>query len=316
MYEGREPDYEGRVLLVMIRAQTKDWAAAERDARALLRDNPGDATAEGLLADVLNLRGDYRQARSIYERLLKSNSADLKLAIQLAHTSLWAKNYQEALERFQALADQGALDNAEVLRKFPDLGQAYLNAAANAPDVKEVGRQTVLHLADAALADKEADAAFLAQLGWVLHRLEAFDQSSAVLQRALELDPNDAGTRRQLAGVLVAMGKADEALKLLQGRENSLDAHVMMVDAYSAAKDFTNAERECRDLLKDHPDDLGLKLRLADVPSWNKQYAPALETLEELVKKDPKNQEYAARLAEVTLWSGDCIRAWTGTSPC
>ncbi len=107
LYEGVNPDYEGRVLLVMIRVQAKDAAGAEREARALLQDNPGDATAEGLLADVLNLRGDYRQARSIYERLLKSNAADQKLAIQLAHTSLWAKNYQEALQRFQAVADQG-----------------------------------------------------------------------------------------------------------------------------------------------------------------------------------------------------------------
>ncbi|HVS37471.1 MAG TPA: tetratricopeptide repeat protein [Gemmataceae bacterium] len=309
LYEGMNPDYEGRVLLVMIHVQAKDAAAAEREARALLRDNPGDPTAEGLLADVLNLRGDFRQARAIYERLIKSNSADLKLAIQLAHTSLWARNYQEALERFQALADQGALDSPDTLHKFPDLRRAYINAAANAPDVKAVSRQTVLHLADVALADKDADAAFLAQLGWVLHRLEAFDQSTAVLQRALELDPNDAATRRQLAGVLVAMGKADEALRLLQGRENSLDAHVMMVDAYAAAKDYANAERECRELLKDRPDDLALRLRLADVLSWNKQYASAIETLEELVKKDPTNQEYAVRLAEVTLWSGDCDRA-------
>ncbi len=258
---------------------------------------------------MLNLRGDYRQARSIYERLLKSNSSDLKLAIQLAHTSLWAKNYQEALERFQAVADQGALENADTLRKFPDLPRAYLSAAANAPDVSEVERPTVLHLAEKALAAKDNDASYLAQLGWVLHRVGELDQSSAVLQRALELDPNDAATRRQLAGALVAMGKPDEALRLLQGRENSLDAHLMMVDAYAAAKDYAGAEKECRALLKDRPDDLDLRRRLADVLSWNKQYPQAIETLKELVKKDPNNKEYAVRLAEVTLWSGDCAQA-------
>ncbi len=309
LYEGQNPDYEGRVLLVMIRVQAKDGAAAEREARALLRDNPGDATAEGLLADVLNLRGDYRQARSIYERLLKSNASDLKLAIQLAHTSLWAKNYQEALERFQAVADKGALEDADTLRRFPDLPRAYLSAAANAPDVSEIGRPTVLHLAEKALAAKDNDASYLAQLGWVLHRVGEIDQSSAVLQRALDLDPNDAATRQQLAGVLVAMGKADEALRLLQGRENSLEAHLMMVDAYAAAKDYSGAEQECRALLKDRPDDLDLRLRLADVLSWNKQYPQAIETLEDLVKKDPNDKEYPIRLAEVTLWSGDCPRA-------
>jgi tetratricopeptide (TPR) repeat protein/cellulose synthase/poly-beta-1,6-N-acetylglucosamine synthase-like glycosyltransferase len=306
LYQGHNPDYEGRVLLVMIYTSAKNSAAAEREARALLKDNPGDATAEGLLADVLNLRGDFRQARSIYERLLKSNASDLKLAVQLAHTSLWAKNYQEALERFQALADQGILENPEALRKFPDLPRAYVNAAANAPDVKAVGLQTILQLTDHALAEKTNDAAFLAQLGYVLHRLEEFDQSSAVLQRALELDPNDASTRRQLAGVLVALGKPDDALKLLQGRENSLDAHIMMVDVYAAAKDYASAERECRELLKGRPTDQELRFRLANILSWNKQYPQALEAFAELVKADPKNPEYAVRQAETTLWSGDC----------
>ncbi len=306
LFQRHNPDYEGRIILVMIYTSAKNTVAAEREARALLKDNPGDATAEGLLADVLNLRGDYRQARAIYERLLKSNTSDLKLAVQLAHTSLWAKNYQEALERFQAVADRGVLDDPEALHKFPDLPRAYVNAAANAPDVKAVGRQTILQLAEHALAEKSNDASFLAQLGYVLHRLEEFDQSSAVLQRALDLDPNDASTRRQLAGVLVALNKPDDALKLLQGRENSLDAHIMMVDVYAAAKDYASAERECRELLKGRPDDQELRLRLANILSWNKQYPQALEVFAELVKADPKNPEYAVRQAETTLWSGDC----------
>ncbi len=166
-----------------------------------------------------------------------------------------------------------------------------------------------MHLAEQALAAKDNDAAYLAQLGWVLHRVGEFDQSAAVLQRALDLDPSDAATRRQLASVLTASGKADEALRLLQGRENDLEAHLMMVDAYAAAKDYSGAERECRALLKDRPDDLDLRRRLADVLSWNKQYPQAIETLEDLVKKDPNNKECPVRLAEVTLWSGDCARA-------
>ena len=242
MYDGLNPDYEGRVLLVMIRTQAKDWTAAERKARALLQDNPGDATAEGLLADVLNLRGDYRQARSIYERLLKSNSSDLKLAIQLASTSLWAKNYQEVLERFQAVADQGRWRTRTRCGSFPTC-RAYLSAAANAPDVSEVERPTVLHLAEKALAAKDNDASDLAQLGWVLHRVGA-DQSSAAPQRALRRDLNDAATRRQPAGGR-GDGQAGRGAARLQGRENSLDAHLMMVDAYAAAKDYAGAEKEC-----------------------------------------------------------------------
>ena len=74
LYEGHNPDYEGRMLLVMIRIQAKNAAAAEREARRCSRTIPATPRPKGLLADVLNLRGDYRQARSIYERLLKSNA--------------------------------------------------------------------------------------------------------------------------------------------------------------------------------------------------------------------------------------------------
>jgi tetratricopeptide (TPR) repeat protein/cellulose synthase/poly-beta-1,6-N-acetylglucosamine synthase-like glycosyltransferase len=308
LYQGVEPDYEGRLLLVMIHTAAKDWNAAATEARALLKLRPGDPTAEGLLADVLNLQGNHHQARAIYERLLTANPSDLKVAVQLAHLSLWSKDYPEALARFQALVDQG-LANPDVLRHYPELPKAYVNAAASASPIGDGQRKTVLTLYERSLTNDETDAAYLARLGWVLHRLQEYDKSAALLERALALDPTDPAIRRQLAGVLVALGKPGEALKLLEGQENSLDARVMLVDIYAAARNFTEATRACRALLDEHPDNQEIRLRLANLLSWNKEYSQSLALFDELVKADPNNPVYGVRRAEVTLWSGDHTRA-------
>src|SRR5262249_23578644 len=153
------------------------------------------------------------------------------------------------------------------------------------------------------------DAAYLARLGWVLHRLEDYQASSTLLERAHSLNPADPAIRRQFAGVLVAMGKADEALKLLEGCETNLDARLLLVDVYVSNKDLPGAARECRALAKDHPDNRAVQQKLADVLSWKKDYAESLKLFEQLAKADPGNAVYPVRIAEVTLWSGDCASA-------
>src|SRR5262249_14695042 len=132
LYESVEPDYVGRVLLVMTHTAARDYTAAAPEARALLAARPRNPTAEGPLADVLSLQGNRLQAKAIYERLLSANVADLKIAIQLAHLSLWSRNYGEALERFQGVFDQNG-DKPELLQKYPDLARGFVNAAASAP---------------------------------------------------------------------------------------------------------------------------------------------------------------------------------------
>jgi cellulose synthase/poly-beta-1,6-N-acetylglucosamine synthase-like glycosyltransferase/predicted Zn-dependent protease len=308
LFEGCEPDADGRVLLVLIHTAARRYEAAEREARALLRQQPDDPTAQGLLADVLNLRGQHLQAQAIYQRLLAVRGADLKIVIQLAHGSLWNRNYQEALTRFQAILDHH-LDDARLTRNHPDVLKAYVNAAASAPEVGPGQHKTALALYERALTDAEGDVFFLTRLSWVLHRLGEDDKSATLLERAAALQPTDPALCRQVAAGFLAAGKPDAARKLLEGQESDLEARVLLVDTHVVNRDFAAAAAACRAILAENPGHLETRVKLAGVLTWNKEYKESKKIYEELAAQDPGNAVYPVRLAELALWSGDAGRA-------
>lgn len=303
LYQGVEPDYEGRVLLVMIHAASKQYERATQEARVLLQERPGDATVEELLADVLSMQDNHLQAQAIYQRLASGHAADVRIGLQLAHSAMWNKNYQEALDRFQAILDRNLKDPA-FLRKNPQVLKAFLNAAASAPRIGDAARATLLALYDRMLMDAGNDVVYLTRLSWVLSRLDESDKCAAVLERAASLDPADPALRRQIAAGFVGAGRPEAALKLLEGHESDLEARLLVADSYVVARNFPAAIQSCRDLLQAYPDSVEARFRLANVLSWSKAYKESLELFADLARKDPGNPLYPVRLAEVTLWSG------------
>jgi cellulose synthase/poly-beta-1,6-N-acetylglucosamine synthase-like glycosyltransferase/tetratricopeptide (TPR) repeat protein len=308
LLDGAEPDREGRVLKVMVHTARRRYEDAEREARALLQQYPGDTIAEGLLADVLNVRGHHLQAQAIYQRLLGRGGDDLKILLQLAHGALWARNYQDALERLQAILDQN-LGNPALARQHPEVFRAYVNAAASAPRVGSAQRKTAQALFEQALADPETDVLFLTRLAWVLHRLDDDDRGAALLERAAATQPTDPGLCRQIAAGFLAANRPESARKLLEGRGQDLEARLLLADCYVQNRDFPAAITICRALLVDYPGNAQARARLADILSWNKEYKESQKIFEELAAQDPSNSSYAVRLAEVALWSGDATRA-------
>ncbi len=206
-FQGVSPNYAGRVLLVLIHATAGESAAAEIEARTLLKLHPGDATGEGLLADMLQQRGEHRLAQAIYERLFKADPNNMRIALQLAHGSLWSKNYAEALERFQAIFNR-LCNDPDFLTRFPDLPRGWVNAAASAARIGPAQKQTARLIADHVLLSDEKDASYLARLAWVLlSGVKDVARANAILDRAVELRPVDAKVRKEVAGTLVAVGR-------------------------------------------------------------------------------------------------------------
>jgi tetratricopeptide (TPR) repeat protein/cellulose synthase/poly-beta-1,6-N-acetylglucosamine synthase-like glycosyltransferase len=304
LYKGVEPDDDGRILLVLIYSEAGKYVDATREARVLVKNRPGDSTAQGLLADVLQLQGNHAQAHAIYQRLLNSNVSDLRIVIQLAHSSLRLHNYSEALERFQTALDR-CLERPELLHKYRDLPRAYINAAASAPEHLAAQKITALALCERALSTSDTDAVYLTRLAWVLHRLGEDDKATTLLEEAVALDPTDPAIRRQIAAVFIAAGKADPARKLLEGIASEQDVQLLLADSYSMNRDFGAAARICRAILREHPEYAEVRVRLANILSWNKEYAESLKLFEELAHAEPNNPVYPVRLAEVSLWSGD-----------
>ena len=300
-------DPEGRTLLILVHTAAAEWDAAEREARALVNARPNDPMAEALLADVLNGRGDFRQAQTIYERVLKAGGDDLRIGLQLANVSLWAKQYDDALDRFQAVLDRYA-DLGALFRKYPQVRRGYVNAAASAAKLGDPHRRATLRLYEDAQAEKPADAVYLARLGWVLQRLGEHDKSAEVLDQAVALDPADQGFRRQLAGALVAAGRAEAALRLLEEGNAGPEGRLLLADAYMAIKNFDAAEKECRTVLETDPANKDARVKLANVLSWKGDHKQSRKLFEELVRDYPEDPELPVRVAQVALWSGDTRR--------
>lgn len=130
VYQGVQPDLNGRLLLVAIHTQAKNFKAAERECRIIVRLRHGDPQAKLLLADVLSWKkGSRHQSQAIYEQLLKVNAGDRALLGRLAQIALWTHRYDEALTRFQRLIDKH-LDS-------PELAKNYVDAAARAQQLDE-----------------------------------------------------------------------------------------------------------------------------------------------------------------------------------
>src|SRR5262249_40602058 len=151
---------------------------------------------------------------------------------------------------------------------YPQVVRGFVNSAALATRLTDAHRRTAVHLYEQALAEPGGDPVYLGRLGWVLHRLEDFSRSATLLDQALAINPADQGLRMQLAGVLVAANRADEALRLLGDGSATVEARMLLVDVYLAAKNFDAAAKECRAVVAENPAQRQARLKLANVLSW------------------------------------------------
>jgi predicted Zn-dependent protease len=301
LYEGLPLDLADRYRLAALHAAVKDFAAAADQCRAILREKPQDRRARRQLADVLSWNKDYPEALALLEQLARDDPGDPELPVRLAEVTLWSGAYDKALNRFQALLEA----------KFdqPELWRSFVDAAAGAQTLGEAQADLTLRIYERTDAEEAKDVVFLARLAWVLQRLKETAKAGALLDRAVNLDPQTPADRRELAGVLAAAGRTRSALQMYEGLPLELADRYRLAALHAAVKDFAAAAEQCRAILKEKPTDKRARRQLADVLSWNKDYPEALALLEQLARDDPGDPELPVRLAEVTLWSGDYGKA-------
>lgn len=97
------PDAQDPMLLVNLYAGDRDFAKAEAECRALLKDKPNDKQLLTLLASVLSWKKDYPGSIRMLEELIAKYPQDRELQELLAKVTLWSGDHKSALVRFQAL---------------------------------------------------------------------------------------------------------------------------------------------------------------------------------------------------------------------
>jgi predicted Zn-dependent protease/cellulose synthase/poly-beta-1,6-N-acetylglucosamine synthase-like glycosyltransferase len=302
-FEGKDLDFDTRLVLVHTYLGHKNFKAAAAQCRRMLRQRPDDPKTLRLLADLLSWNGKYRESLEVFGRLARVAPADREVAVRQAEVTLWGGDCNGALARFQALL--------EARFDRPALWPGYAAAAAGAGKLADSHRPMLLRIYGRAGAEDPRDVAFLGHLAWALHRLKETDQSRVLLDRAVALKPTEPAVRKELAGVLAAVGMAREAVRLYEGLTLTREDRCRLAGLYAAAKDFAGAASQLRAVLKERPGDARARRQLADVLSWKGDHAEALALLAQLARENPDDAELPVRQAEVALWSGDHGQALT-----
>jgi tetratricopeptide (TPR) repeat protein/cellulose synthase/poly-beta-1,6-N-acetylglucosamine synthase-like glycosyltransferase len=301
LYDGLVLEVEDRRRLAGIYAAAKDYAAAEDQCRAILREQPDDQETARLLADVLSWHGAYKEALAQLDELMQADPDDVGLMIRSAEVLLWSRDYEAALGHYQALLD------ADFER--PSLWPGFVDAAGGAASLKPEHVRMAVRIQDQIKKIEPANALFVIRLAWLLHRGQETARANRLLDQLIRLRPLEPAARRELAGVLAGAGNPRQALKLYEGLTLGLDDRYHLAELYAAANDFASAETQCRALLRERPQDLPAARLLASVLCWKKDFRAARALLEPLAQANSTDLGLARQLAEVTLWSGDYEQA-------
>jgi len=298
--QGQEPTLDVRSLLIDVYLHEKDYDAIERLAQTNLRSNPLSQRARISLIEVALTKKDLARAQQLLTEVRQFPPRSPETRARLANVLLWSGDGAAALAEYRSLLEQGPTRL--------DWWHGYVNAASIAPELTDVDARLIRPFAEQAAKDGE-DVVLLSRLAWVLHRLKEPALCKQVLDRALALKPAEPAARKELAGVLGAVGRYKEALALYEGVPLDVEDRRRLASLYEAANDFAGAAAQYRLILEKHPKDLPALEHLGLVLTWQKDFAGAAAAYEQLLENDPSNPTWLVRVAELKLWSGEAAGA-------
>jgi tetratricopeptide (TPR) repeat protein len=187
----------------------------------------------------------------------------------------------------------------------PELWRDTIDAAASTEASFTTAQARLIERIYERRADVETKVEYLSRLAWVLHRLKEAPKVERLLDRALKLRPADPAARRELAGVLAAAGRYDEARRLYDGLKLTFADHYRLAEIAIAGHHYEEAEKEVSEVLRARPDDFRGRMLLAAILSGTKQYAEAARLYRKLLEEHPDDRTLPVKVAELTLWGGD-----------
>ncbi|HJT76247.1 MAG TPA: tetratricopeptide repeat protein, partial [Gemmataceae bacterium] len=297
MYEGLTLDLDDRYHLVGI------FATAQLRCRDALEEDPGDREARAQLDYVLGWKKTAQESVALMQKLAAESADDRSLQVRAAEVTLWSGSYEDALKRFGALLDE-QFDQ-------PELWRPYIDAAASTEGGFTTAQARVIDRIHERRAAVENKAEYLSRLAWVLYRLKETPKVEKLLDRALALKPEEPSVRRELAGVLTAAGRHEEARRLYDGLKLTFADRYRLAEIDIAARQYESAEKEVNEILQARPGDLRAQLLLAAVLSGTQRSAEAARLYRKLQSEHPDDRTIALRLAELALGAGDYDNALT-----
>jgi tetratricopeptide (TPR) repeat protein len=216
----------------------KDFAAAEKEARAALQKYPDDRLLKSIAASVYTDLGRFKEAETLLKSLLDGKN-DRDTWISLAQVYEKQKNFSEmakALDRAGELSrtgeeketvhfmrgamferqkkyDQAEAEFRQVLKMNPQNSSA-LNYLGYMLADRNVRLQEALDMIRKAVDLEPNNGAFLDSLGWVYFRLNRLDDAAEQLRRSLAHGSRDPTVHEHLGDVYNSMDNLKDAITL------------------------------------------------------------------------------------------------------
>ena len=304
LYKELPPDSVDHRQLASLNEASNNFPGAAAQYRAILEQQPNDLTFRDRLAQVLIWSKNYPAAIAELKRLVQAKPANEEWKTQLAQIQLWSGDNAAALVTYTELL---AADPDQ-----PDLWSGFVDAAGVAPKLDPAQTAAVKAIGPLVATDPPDDnPTFLSRLAWLLVRVGESGQAQKLIDRAVALNPPEPEVRKEIAGVLGAVGQYRRAMQMLDGLTLTFDDRLKRIDLYNGDRDFPAAEAECRALLKLKPNQPGLELLLADVLSWEGKFDEAATLVRRLYRANPSAPDLELRLARVEMWGhhyGEAMR--------
>lgn len=302
---------EDRRAYATIAAQAENFEAARSQATRHLMDSigtPFEKEARRLLAQVLTWKGDYIEALALYEQMTKNETPKKEnrdIRVELADVLRFSMNYSEAIVKYALLL------NEEFEQKQLWIG--FVDSASSALRINNEQADLLIKVHDR-YAPEIQDPRRMSRLAWVMIRIGQASKANALLDRAKEANPQQPAVRKELAGVLAAAGRNNDAIEMLleENTYKTLDIKEILelTNLLSAEDRLDEAEKRLAAVTNDRSDK-DVRVRLATLMLWNKKYAEARAAFTKLQREFPDDEMIPLRIAQTYLWARDYPNAIT-----
>ncbi|HEV8611808.1 MAG TPA: tetratricopeptide repeat protein [Thermoanaerobaculia bacterium] len=236
--------------LQLLKDHPKDTFALNKAGDLCVRmGKPADAIEHfARIAELYTNDGFFLKAIAIYKKINKIDPTRLDVYDRLAELYARQGLTQDARSHYAVLAEQWLKKNdlkgaIAAFSKIAALDPADLKIQTRLADLHRVAGQT-----DQAVARYDA-------IGGILQRRGAHEDAITFFRKALELDPNDSGSRMQMIRSHLAVNDPAAAVAALETAPRNAETRLLLAEALLAAGDRAAATAAAEDAVAVEPND-------------------------------------------------------------
>ena len=223
----------------------RNFKEAEGILRKVLQANPKDLEVQVELGDLFLATGKYKEAEGLYAEVKKKAPNAPIGYVKMAQVSMAQGKWDQAVP----VLEQALKANPNADAVVATLAQAYIRAKKPAKAIA---------LADARIAKNPKDAFACNLLGEIQSSQQNFVKAEEAFRKSIEIQPLWPVPRNNLAMLLLAQGRKEEAINGLESaikaNPDNMAAYLSIARIYVQGKEYKKAMEACERALARKPE--------------------------------------------------------------